>query len=310
MSISGEIIKISGDVRRAINQIAMQGMTGLDGAPRGTKKYVGYVCEIHEDGELAGTVDVQEFNYDPGEYHYEGAGHHSGVFLSAIQDNEDGYLIVPQLFSDVVVVQNPTDGREYVVMYSHAKKIRMLTHSLEGDKDGMVEIGVTEVEDFVETEDGLEKGFDELEPTKNKTLTQYTATAITDTVVSPDDEEGLKQEKTAEHKTITVGKTKITIDGENVSIETSGNVTFKVGGTTITEDSGKVTVKATDIQAEGSTVTVKGSDVTVDGSTVTITGGTLKTKGMSSTDLNGPFNAIKVCPFSGAPHCGSQVSGT
>lgn len=296
MSLTGEINKISGDVRRAVSAIAKQGVVGLDGLPRGTKKIVGYVCAINEEGELAGTVDVQEFNYEPDEYSYQGAGHHKGVLLSAIQDNDKGYLIVPMLYSEVVIVQNPHDGHEYVLMYSHAQKIKLLTNSLKGDDDGLIELGVTEVEKFVETDDGLDKDFDELEPTKNKTSTTYTATTITDQITSPDDEEGFKQEKTVEHKIITVGNTKIIVDGQNVSIETSGKVEFKVGGSTITEQDGKIVVK--------------GDDITVNGSKVTITGGQLTTKGASNTDLNGPFNAIKACPFSGAPHCGSQVSGT
>ncbi len=303
MSLTGQINKVSGDFRRAVNHLAKQGVVELDGSPRGTKKIIGYVCAIHENGELAGTVDVQEFNYEPDEYSIPGIGHHQGVFLSAIQDNQKGYLIVPMLYSEVVIVQNPTDGHEYVLMYSHAQKIKLLTNSLKGDDDGLVEIGVTEVENFIETDDGLDKDYDELEPTKNQTNTQYTATTIIDQITSPDDSEGLKQEKTVKHKVITVGKTKITIDGENVNIETSGKVSFKVGNSTITEEDGKVNI-------ETQNCVVKGNDIKVNGKTVTITGGTLKTQGASNTDLNGPFNAIKVCPFSGAPHCGSQVSGT
>lgn len=303
MSLSGEINKISGDVRRAINHIARQGMVELDGVPRGTKKIIGYVCAIHEEGDLAGTVDVQEFNYEPDEYSYQGAGHHKGVLLSAIQNNDKGYLIVPMLYSEVVIVQNPIDGHEYVLMYSHAQKIKLLTNSLQGDDDGLVEIGVTEVEKFIETDDGLDKDFDEVEPTKNKTSTRYTATSVVDRITSPEDERGFKQEKTVEHKIITVGDTKITIEGENVSIETSGRISFKIGGTTITEENGKVNIETQNCE-------IKGSDIKVNGQTVTITGGILKTQGISNTDLNGPFNAIKACPFSGAPHCGSQVSGT
>lgn len=310
MSVSHEAHKIAGDVRRAISSIARMGTMDLDGATRGTRKIVGYVSAVHEEGELAGTIDVQEYNFEPNEYQVEGVRNHKGVLLSAIQDNAEGVLIVPMLFSEVVIVQNPIDGHEYVLMYSHAKRIQVKAHE-------EIEVSVTEVEDFVETDDGLEKDFDELEPTKNKTSTVYNATSITDHITSPDDEEGFRQEKTVEHKIITVGNTKITIDGENVLIETSGKVEYKVGETTITEEDGRINVKTEDVKVEctncdvkAENVKVDANDVNVKGTTITLTGGTLKTKGQSATDLQGPFNPIKVCPFSGAPHCGSTVSGT
>ncbi len=163
----------------------------------------------------------------------------------------------------------------------------------------------------------MDKDVNELEPTKNKTSTIYTSTSITDQITSPDDEEGFKEEKTVEHKIITVGDTKITIDGESVVIETTKQVSFKVGGTEIIEEDGKVNIKTdtaeiktNDCKVDSQNCEIKGSNVKVNGTTVTITGGNLKTQGTSSVDLNGPFNAIKVCPFSGAPHCGSMVSGT
>lgn len=280
MSITGNAHKYSGDIKSAINAIAKNGITDPNGAIRGTQKIIGYVCAIHEDGELAGTIDVQEYNFEPDEYINKGTRHHKGVLLSAIQENEDGVWIVPMMFSDVMIVQNPTDGHEYVIMYSHAKKIQWKAHE-------DIEIGVTEVEDFVETDDGLDKDYNELEPTGNKTSTHYNSTSIIDKVTSKDDEQGFTEEKTATQKTITVGDTKIVIDGQNVTIETSG----------------KVSIKSNDVKIESSNVGIESSNVE-------ITGGTLKTKGQSSTDLQGPFNAIKICPFSGAPHCGSTVSGT
>ena len=309
MSLNGEINKYSGEIKRAIKQIATQSISSIDGTPRGTRKIVGYVCNIHEDGELAGTVDVQEYGYEPGDYSIKGVGHHEGVLLSAIQDN-DGFQIVPMLFSDVVIVQNPLDGHEYVLMYSHAKRIAITAHALKGESDSNISIGVTETEDFVETDDGLEKSFQELEPTKNKTLTTYTSTSITDVITSPQNTKGYQEEKTAERKTINIGDTQIVIDGQNVSIQTSGKVSFKIGGTEIMEDSGSVTIKTTQAKIETSTCEIKGNDVTVNGTKVTITGGTLQTRGVASTDLNGPYNALKACPFTGAPHCGSIVSGT
>lgn len=310
MSIRGEANKMSGDVRRAINSIANKGITHTDGTLRGTKKIVGYVCNIHEDGELAGTIDVQEYFCDQDDFEVKGVGHHEGVLLSAIQNNEDGVRIVPMLYSEVVIVQNPYDGEEYVLMYSHAKRVEMTAHSLKGEDDGCVKLGVTETEAFVEEDEGIEKDYNELEPTKNKTLTIYTATSITDHITSSSDEDGLKQEKTAVHKVITVGKTKITIDGSNVNIETDGNISFTVGSTKITEQNGKVEIKTDSATIDSTNCEVKGDNVKVQGSSVTITGGTLTTKGVCAPDMNGPFNGIMSCPMSGAPHCGSIVSGT
>lgn len=296
MSQTGDANKLFGDFRRSVMSIAAQGLTDRDGLIPGTKKTVGYVCAIHEDGELAGTIDVQEFNYEPGEYSTKGAGHHAGVLLSAIQNNADGIYVVPMMYSEVVIVQNPADLQEYVILYSQARHIHLHAQSLQGKNDGKIEVGVTEVEDFNETDDGLEKDYNELEPTKNKSLTTYTSTSITDQVSSKDDEDGFKQEITAEHKTLSVGDTKITIDGQNIKIETSNKMSLTIGSTKIAYEDGKVNIES--------------DNCTVKGSKVTITGGTLEVKGSADPTTPGPFNAIPTCPFSGAPHCGKTVSGT
>lgn len=301
---------MSGDVRRSINKIAQSGITGLDGMPVGTEKIYGYVCNINRDGDYAGTIDVQEYGYEPGEYATPGVGHHKGVLLSAIQINDSGFLIEPMLFSDVVIVRNPSDDKEYVLMYSHARRLLLKTDAIQGENDSQIEIGVTEVEKFVSTDEGLDKDYDELEPTKNYSKTTYGPTSISDQIASPNDEDGLKQEKTAEHKIITVGDTKITIDGQNVTIETSGKVAFKIGSTELTQEDGSVSIKTDNAKIESANCEIKGNNVKIDGASVTITGGTLTTQGVAGVDMNGPFNAIKVCPFSGAPHCGSTVSGT
>ena len=41
-----------------------------------------------------------------------------------------------------------------------------------------------------------------------------------------------------------------------------------------------------------------------------LTGGMLKCKGTATPSGQGPFCAIPVCPFTGAPQCGTDVSGT
>jgi hypothetical protein len=54
----------------------------------------------------------------------------------------------------------------------------------------------------------------------------------------------------------------------------------------------------------------KGGDIEINGSDVVITGGNLTTKVTANTDTMGPYCALKFCPYSGAPHIGSKVSGT
>lgn len=302
MSLKGNINKIAGDLRRSVQNMAAQGTRDVVGGLNGTRKIVGYVCDINEDGELKGTVNVQEFNVDDGDYEYEGVGLHVGVKLSAIQDNESGIVIIPYLYSEVVIVQNPTDGEEYVIMYSHAKRVQIQSHE-------SIMVGVIETKDPVESNGELDKDFNEVEETGKKAVTDYSAESIKDEVSV--DGEGLVQEKTSEKKTIQVGDTKILIDGSQVTIETSGNVTFKVGGSTIKEEDGTISIETDTANVNAKEATIDGQTINIKGSSnVNITGGgTLNTKGTASTDLGGPFNAIKVCPFSGAPHCGSKVSG-
>lgn len=303
MSQRGQINQIRKAYKDFIQRTAFQGKMDMEGNLMGTRKISGYVAAIHDedDDELVGTIDVQEFNYELDEYEYEGAGYHEGVKLGAAQINNCGFLIVPLLFSEVVIVQNTSTQEEYVIGWSHAKMIQLKAH-------GSVQLGVVEHEAFNLTDDGLEKDYDELEETGRKSLTDYTPTYIADEVSV--DGEGLIQVKTAEQKTIEVGSTKIFIDGSNVTIETDANITFKVGGSTIEEKDGTVDITTDTATIKTTTANIEGDTITVKGSNVEITGGNLKTKGQSSTDLNGPFNAIKVCPFSGAPHCGSSVSGT
>lgn len=43
---------------------------------------------------------------------------------------------------------------------------------------------------------------------------------------------------------------------------------------------------------------------------IKVTGGKLEMSGQSSTDMQGPFNCLPTCPFSGAPHSGKIITGT
>ncbi len=306
MSLKGKMLGMGNEFRDLIQEVSRTGMEGHRKVVLGTEKIIGYVCAIHdeddEEEELRGTIDVQEYNSDEEDVNGQPIGFHSGVLLSAIQHNNSGYLIVPQLYSDVMISIDPETYDEYVVMYSHVSVYKLQVHD-------EITNTVTEYEDFSESDDGLEKDYDELDETGNKSTVTQTAKGFEESIVDEDGNE-LKTSKTAQQKEITVGDTKIFIDGEKVTIETSGNVTFKVGGSTIEEKDGTVDIKTDTANIKTTTANIEGNSVKVKGKNVEITGGNLKTKGASSVDLNGPFNAIKVCPFSGAPHCGSQVSGT
>ena len=208
--------------------------------------------------------------------------------------------IIPQIYSDVIIVQNPTDSKEYVLMYSHVQYIQLRSHE-------KIQLSVIETEDFVETDDGIEKDYDELEPTSKKSITEYDATIIKSEVSI--DGEGFTEETDAKKRVIKVGDTQITIDGTSVTITTSSAVSVKTDSTVSVETT-DAKVKATNVNVEATNVKVDASDVNVNGGKITLTGGVLNTKGVSNIDMAGPYNAIKACPFSGAPHCGSIVSGT
>lgn len=82
-----------------------------------------------------------------------------------------------------------------------------------------------------------------------------------------------------------------------IKIDKSGNINIKAGGKL-----GLTIEGSAEIECKGS--------ATIKAPSVKITGGKLETKGTAGTDMNGPFNCIPTCPFTGAPHSGSIVSGT
>ena len=80
----------------------------------------GYVAKIHDDpsDEYYGTIDVKEWNTLTGsETDIELEGYHTAVRLSAIQESSKGFVIIPKLYSDVMIAEEPTTGTEYVTMY-------------------------------------------------------------------------------------------------------------------------------------------------------------------------------------------------
>ena len=124
----GKLDKYKSDIAKNVRNMAFRGLMDQNGSIFGTSKILGYVCAIHGDDDenvsLRGTIDVQEYNYDENEGEV-GAGFHEGVLISAIQNNKDGYRIIPQLYSDVIIVQEPSSLEEYVLMYSHVKIVQI-----------------------------------------------------------------------------------------------------------------------------------------------------------------------------------------
>lgn len=108
------------------------------------------------------------------------------------------------------------------------------------------------------------------------------------------------------------GGSTINITGKStVNIESDSNVT--ISGNSTVDVSGDNTITAgsnVSLSISGNADISVSGNTTLDSPTVTITGGTLKVTGTSSTSMDGPFNCIPTCPFSGAPHSGSTVTGT
>ena len=232
MSVLGQASKYGKEFKDKIQNAAMQGFLDHEGGLAGTRKICGYVCAIHgpedKNEELRNTIDVQEYGYDMEDHHdKEGyyPGFHEGVLLCAIQENNNGVLIVPRMYSEVIIMQDPVDMKEYVYMYNHAKLIRLWS-----TEDA--EIGVIETEDFDENDESG-PDVDELPKTKNKAVTKYNKDHIYHEVTTKGD--FFTDETTATKRKISVNDTTIiVIDGNSVTIESSDDITLKANNVTIT----------------------------------------------------------------------------
>ncbi|NDV63944.1 hypothetical protein [Bacteroides sp. 224] len=190
-------------IREAIRRIALHGLINPStGVIRDSAKITGYVAKIHTDGEFAGTIDVQEFS----NLSIEGdddtkIGYHEGVYLSAIQDNSKGLVIVPKMYSEVTIVTDPDTKIEYVSMFSHVDIIQLDSHE-------KVTIGVTEREEY-DPGDENSPDIDELEETGVHARTTYKKnSAITE----------VQGEEKANHTTQTIDDAKFqVVVGDNKS---------------------------------------------------------------------------------------------
>ena len=255
----GDFLAESRKLAEGIQNIAGKKLLDKHGNPLYSGRTVGYVCNVYPEGdEWEGTIDVQEFNKN---YDDEKAdvGLHEHVRISAIQNNKSGVLLVPQLYSEVVIVQDPASQEEYVISFSHVDVIQMNSHQ-------KASIGVTETEEFVEDQDD-DKDFDNLEKTGSSAHTYYDKDSITDIVTEHDkegDDETKNQDGTVSRK---VTKDKIVEQiGEKTTLTTeNAKRTLQIGDnlTIVMDGSGKI-----DINANGTTVTIdsKGQSTKIGGS--------------------------------------------
>lgn len=202
-------------IYEAIRQIALHKLVNpKNNVIKNTSRISGYVTKIHtdENDELYGTVDVQEYNDSlaNNQAKNEGlpVGLHEGVFLSAIQNNDNGLITIPYLNSDVVIATDPDTLKEYVVAYSHADTVQIDTHT-------KTIIGVTETKEFEESEDSPD--VDQLEKTGLHAHTEYTKEhAKTEVAKSDKNEEKSIFEVTADQIKALHDKAQIVLDAKEI----------------------------------------------------------------------------------------------
>lgn len=241
-------------IRNAIRKIALQHVVdNKTGAIRGTGKIVGYVAKIHTDGDLAGTIDVQEFvnNAVQGSGEVK-IGYHSGVRLNAIQDTSNGYVIVPKMYSEVVVSTDAKTGQKYVSMFSHVDMIQLDSHET-------ISIGVKEREEFDESDENS-ADIEELEETGVYTNTTYQKDSIVTVVQGEDEANVVKQTINSEQISQVVG------DDKSSSLMTQEAIQFKHDKAVLdlTDSESTLTMGKSKVKVEDGTVYLGDSSGTDD----------------------------------------------
>lgn len=257
MPYYGDLMGDAQKLANAVKGLARKEMLDRNGIPRYTGRKCGYVCNVYPEGdEWEGTVDVQEFRYDedPEEENVI-PGLHEHVRISAIQNNKSGYMLVPQMYSEVIFVQDPSSQEEYIISFSHVDVIQLQSHQ-------KVSVGVSETEEFVEGEDD-DKDFDNLDKTGLSAHTFYDKDCIKEVVTEHDKEDDDPEkvqdgtisrtvskdkivEQIGEKTTITTENTKKTLQiGDNLKIELDGSGAVKIdaNGTTIDIDKSSQSTK-------------------------------------------------------------------
>lgn len=279
-------------IREAIKKIAWKGLVSQStGAVNGTGKITGYVAKIHTDDELAGTIDVQEYvQLAVEETEETKQGYHEGVLLSAIQDNSNGLVIIPKMYSDVIVSQDPETGAEYVTMYSHVDVIQLDAHET-------ITVGVKEREEFDES-DEESPDVNELEETGVFTKTTYTKDSIASEVHKSKDADASTETLTGEKYEVSVddAQTTISADKEQIQLKReNAEMTMKTDQAVTKVGSSSVTVKDGTVYVGSES----GTDNAVLGQELaTILSDFLQFMGqMMTTTMMGPQPPINVASF-------------
>lgn len=230
-------------IREAIRSIALKGIVNRHtGTVRGTSKVTGFVAKIHTDesDELFGTIDVQEYaDWSIAESEDAKIGYHEGVLLTAIQKDNQGYIIIPKLYSDVLVSKDPETDNEYVTMFSHVDLIQLDSHE-------KISIGVREREEYKPNDENA-PDVHELELTGIQTNTTYEKDKISTTVQGEDDGDKVSQiiDSTQIAQVVGDDKTSSTMTQGGFNV-THDNTTLDLNDDEATLVKGKSKVKVTD----------------------------------------------------------------
>nr|DAN69374.1 MAG TPA: hypothetical protein [Caudoviricetes sp.] len=201
-------------IRETIQKISRHGLVNpVTGVVKGTNKITGYVAKIHTDGDLAGTIDVQEFTtLSMDDNDNVQIGYHEGVYLSAIQNNSKGLLIVPKMYSEVTISIDPDTHTEYVTMFSHVDIIQLDSHDT-------ITVGVTERKELDKGEDTPD--IQDLEETGVFSKTTYLKDSITTEVQGEDDANHTKHVMDSEKVETVIGddKSSMMMDQEQIHLK-------------------------------------------------------------------------------------------
>jgi len=210
----------------AIRRIALSGIADPDkGFVYGARRITGYVAKVNDNM----TVDVQEY-LDEADFNGEKIGYHEGVFLSSIESNPNGYVIVPKLYSEVVIVKDPVTKTEYVSMYSHVDVIQL-------ESSDKVSIGVVERDDL-DLDSDSSPDVDELEATGLSGKTTYAKDEVKTEVADSENDKASSIDVKSDSVDISVSDS-----DESTAHFDKSKIEFERGGSKTTMEDDNTTIK-------------------------------------------------------------------